>query len=122
VSKSKAEVYTKRFTQVNSPGRACTNVVAPSYFNSELNNPPFLTQVDDFASYETREIEIHADDVAVSNACSHVTLFNLRDTVKKRMIEEYKVKSFIVPSSKFEFYQFGQGPGPTGLNIFQQFK
>jgi hypothetical protein len=49
-------------------------------------------------------------------------LFNLRDTVKKRMIEEYKVQPFIVPSSKFEFYQFGQGPGPTGLHISQQFK
>jgi hypothetical protein len=24
INKSKAEVYTKRFTQVNTPGRACT--------------------------------------------------------------------------------------------------
>jgi hypothetical protein len=33
VNKSKAEVYTKRFTQINTPGRVCRNVVASSYFN-----------------------------------------------------------------------------------------
>jgi hypothetical protein len=63
INKSKAEVYAKRFTQVNIPGRACRNVVPSSYFNSKLNNPPYLTNFVDFASYETRDIEIHADDV-----------------------------------------------------------
>jgi hypothetical protein len=122
INKSKAEVYTKRFTQVNTPGRACTNIVASSYFDNDLNNPPFLTNFVEFASYETRDIEIHADDITLSNAYSHVIVFNLKESVKKRLIEEYKVKPFVVPLSKFEFYQFGQGPGPTGLNISQQFK
>jgi hypothetical protein len=122
INKSKAEVYTKRFTQVNTPGRACTNVVSSSYFNNDLNNLPYLTNFVDFASYETRDIEIHSDDVTISNAYSHVTVFNLKDTVKKRLIEEYKDKPFVVPSSKFEFYQFGQGPNPTKFNISQQFK
>jgi hypothetical protein len=93
-----------------------------SHLNSEINRHPYLTNFVDFASYERRDIEIHSDDVIVSNAYSHVTVFNLTDTIKKRLIEEYKVKPFVVPSSKFEFYQFGQGPRPTGLNISQQFK
>jgi hypothetical protein len=84
VNKSKADLYAKQFTQVNTPGRACKNVVTPSYFNSELNNPPFLTNFVEFASYETRDIEIHADDVTISNDYSHTTVFNLKNTVKKR--------------------------------------
>jgi hypothetical protein len=38
------------------------------------------------------------------------------------LIEKFKVQLFVVSLSKFEFYQFGQDPGPTGLNISQQFK
>jgi hypothetical protein len=98
--------YDKRFTQLNTRGRAATNVVSRNYD---------LT-LDQLACYSGADITIRADKIITWEANSIICGFALDAAYKEDLKRKYEQQPFIIPSEVVRIYNFSTAPNGSGLN------
>jgi hypothetical protein len=101
--KSETDVYTKRFTQVNSWGRALTNVVVSS------QNPLNTTTLGNFTELVTAgnpQLKTAPVETLVAQCESYIVGHNLNHKAKQPMINLCKGKPLVTPCEKFDYVYF----------------
>jgi hypothetical protein len=92
--KSEGDVYSKRFTQVNSWGRALTNVFVSS------PNPLNTTTLGNFAELVTAghaQLRMASVETLVAQCESYIVGYNLKPEAKLPMINLLKSKPLVIP-------------------------
>jgi hypothetical protein len=111
--KSEADVYTKRFTQVNSWGRALTNVVVSS------PNPLNTTTLRNLAKLETAghaQLKMTPAETLVAQCESYIVGYNLKQEAKQPMINLCKNKPLVIPCEKYDYVYFNRTYNSSGIN------
>jgi hypothetical protein len=105
-------VYTKRFTQVHSWGRALTNVVVSS------PNPLNTTTLGNFTELTACHAQLHMapTETLVSLCESYIVGYYLKNEAKLPMINLCKSKPIVIPCEKFGCVYFNRTYNSSGIN------
>jgi hypothetical protein len=98
--------YDKRFTQLNTKGRAASNLVSR---NITIVNSQLVT-------YQGCDITIRADKIITWDANSIICGFALDSSYKQDLRRRYSSQPFIIPSEVVRIYNFSTCPNASGLN------
>jgi hypothetical protein len=102
--KSIADVYTKRFTQIGSWGRAVTNFLVSS---PETINTSTLGNLVYSCMSGHREMKI-SSVVCLVNPCeSHITGFSIKDSLKSSFVSLFAGKPTVIPCERYDYMYFG---------------
>jgi hypothetical protein len=97
--------YDKRFTQLNAPGRAASNVIT-----SPISDSAYLLSV-----YKGCDLVVRADNITTWEATSTICGFGLKDVYLKYLQRYYSVTPFVAPGEVVRVYNFSTGPSDGGL-------
>jgi hypothetical protein len=115
------DVYDKRFIQQNTPGRACTNILA--IYEAEQTDHAYASHPLKFKDcfFEHKDIIVHADNMSVTKCGSTVFGFCIKQTYKTALQNYFSSLPWESTSEKFLTYPFPQGPNANGLEVIANF-
>jgi hypothetical protein len=106
--------YDHRFTQVNTAGRAASNVVADN---------PLPGETPTAAGYEGVDILLKPRSITTYTAESIISGYKLNPTYITYIRDFYQNEPFVVPAELvYTDNMGGTGPDSTGINVTKQFK
>jgi uncharacterized protein (DUF1330 family) len=111
--KSVHDVYTKRFTQLGSYGRACNNVLA----GGEDEIPELANNIIKFCSYGHTNLTLTCANWEVTQAESIIAGYNISDAIVSALKNILKKRPLVVPVEKYEINHFSGTFKASGINI-----
>jgi hypothetical protein len=104
IIKSNADVYTKRYTQLNSFGRAVTNYLVSS---PETINTNSIGNFVHSCLSGHKVIKISCVECVVNLCESHIAGFNVKENLKQSFVELFRGKPAVIPCERFDYMYFG---------------
>jgi hypothetical protein len=98
--------YDKHFTQLNTQGRAASNVI---WKDNSHQNPQIVV-------YAGEDITIRADEIITWEANSVICGFALEQSYKEALKKRYTQQLFVIPVEVVRIYNFSTPPSRNGLN------
>jgi hypothetical protein len=111
--KSIADVYSKRFTQIGSWGRAVINFMVNS---PETINTSSLGNFVQTCMSGHKEIRIRSIECIVNLCESHITGFNIKDSLKQGFVNLFAGKPTVIPCEKYDYMYFGGHYNSSGID------
>jgi hypothetical protein len=111
--KSVADVYTKRFTQIGSWGRAVTNFLVSS---PETINTNSLGNFEQLCMSGHKEIRMSSVECVVNLCESHITGFNIKGSLKSSFVNLFASKPTVIPCEKYDYMYFGGHYNSSGID------
>jgi hypothetical protein len=109
-------VYDKRFIQLNSPGRAITNIYATLDTHGD-DKVPFVK----FASYGYKDLTLKCEKIDVRQMSCYLYGYDLKDLYKKSCLDYYTNNQWIIPAENIVQQTFSNSPTNVGLNVTTTF-
>jgi hypothetical protein len=109
-----ADVYTKRFTQIWSWGRAVTNYLVSS--PETINTNTIGNNLVHSCISGHREIKINSVECLVNLCESHISGFNIKDNLKPSFVNLFAGKPTVIPCERYAYMYFGGYYNASGID------
>jgi hypothetical protein len=111
--KSIADAYAKRFTQIESCGRAVTNFLVSS---PETINTNTIGNLVHSCMSGHREMKINSVECIVNLCESHISQFNIKENLKSSFVTLFAGKPTVIACERYDYMYFGGHYNTSGID------